>query len=124
MKPSRTFSSDHWTRDFMMARFLPAAKAIASGAPQHKSRKQPVAQEHPRNIQRIVNMDRRPPPKQYSPNNLQFHAQDKKCEESDDEDDYDGHGNSSATGCGLLPPFCLKTSFCLLNPVSRMRLQA
>lgn len=124
MKPSGTFSSDQWTRDFMMTRFLPAAKAIASGAPQHKNRKQPVTQELPRNIQRVVNMDRRPPPKQYSPNSLQFHAQDKKWEESDDEDDYDGPGNSSATVCGFLPPFCLKTSFCLLNPVPGMRLQA
>lgn len=124
MKPSGTFSSDQWTRDFMMTRFLPAAQAIAWGAPQHKNRKQSVAQEHPRNIQRIVNMDRWPSPTQYSPNSLQVHAQDKKWKESDDEDDYDGPGNSSATVCGFLPPFCLKTSFCLLNPVPGMRLQA
>ncbi|XP_012074181.1 uncharacterized protein LOC105635706 isoform X2 [Jatropha curcas] len=50
MKPSGTFSTDPQTRDFMMGRFLPAAKAMASETPPHYTRKQLVAQEQPRKI--------------------------------------------------------------------------
>ncbi|KAI3950235.1 hypothetical protein MKW92_030817 [Papaver armeniacum] len=41
--PSGTFSSDLKTRDFMMGRFLPAAKAMASDTPQYAPRRQAVA---------------------------------------------------------------------------------
>ncbi|KAJ4729655.1 DUF688 family protein [Melia azedarach] len=40
VKPSGTFSTDPQTRDFMMGRFLPAAKAMTSEAPHYTNRKQ------------------------------------------------------------------------------------
>ncbi|XWS44531.1 hypothetical protein CRYUN_Cryun15aG0053500 [Craigia yunnanensis] len=41
VKPSGIFSTDPQTRDFMMGRFLPAAKAVASETPPYATRKQP-----------------------------------------------------------------------------------
>ncbi|KAI6673105.1 hypothetical protein NL676_001011 [Syzygium grande] len=48
MRLSGRFSRDPPTRDFMMGRFLPSAKAMASEAPLHFIRKQSVAQDLPR----------------------------------------------------------------------------
>ncbi|PRQ21741.1 hypothetical protein RchiOBHm_Chr7g0242591 [Rosa chinensis] len=45
--PSGTFSTDPQIRDFMMGRFLPAAKAMASETPHNAPRKQQVAREQP-----------------------------------------------------------------------------
>ncbi|XP_044465828.1 uncharacterized protein LOC123196009 [Mangifera indica] len=123
MKPTGTFTTDPQTRDFMMGQFLPAAKAIASEIPHYTARKQPVVCEHPRQIKKIVNIDKRQPPKQYSSDNLHYHARHERWEESEDEDDHDVPEGSSAAICGLLPRFCLKSSFCLMNPVPGMRLQ-
>ncbi|KAK2665894.1 hypothetical protein Ddye_004468 [Dipteronia dyeriana] len=122
LKPSGTFATDPQTRDFMMGRFLPAAKAMASETPPYSTRKPPIAREQPR--PRIISVDKRLPIRQHSPNNVHFPAQDKGLEESDDEDDFDGHENLSSSVCGLLPRFCLKNSFCQLNPVPGMRVQA
>ncbi|KAI9176414.1 hypothetical protein LWI28_002493 [Acer negundo] len=122
LKPSGTFATDPQTRDFMMGRFLPAAKAMASETPPYSTRKPPIAREQPR--PRIISVDKRLPIRQHSPNNVHFPAQDKRLEESDDEDDFDRHENLSSSVCGLLPRFCLKNSFCLLNPVPGMRVQA
>ncbi|KAF2290703.1 hypothetical protein GH714_015073 [Hevea brasiliensis] len=49
IKPSGTISTDPQTRDFMMGRFLPAAKAITSETAQHSTRKLPAVQEQSRN---------------------------------------------------------------------------
>ncbi|XP_044502622.1 uncharacterized protein LOC123223518 [Mangifera indica] len=124
LKPTGTFSTDPQTRDFMMGRFLPAAKAIASEAPHHTTRKQPIVwEQQPRQIKKVANINKQQPPKQYSSNNVYFHSQHERWEENYDEDDYDVHESSSAVVCGLLPRFCLKSSFCLMNPVPGMRLQ-
>ncbi|KAL5793606.1 hypothetical protein ACOSP7_002200 [Xanthoceras sorbifolium] len=122
LKPSGTFATDPQTRDFMMGRFLPAAKAMASETPPYTTRKQTIARVQPGH--RIISVDKRHQLRQYSPNNVHFPAQDKRLEESDSEDDYDRHENVSATVCGLLPRFCWNNSSCLLNPVPGMRVQA
>ncbi|MCL7048280.1 hypothetical protein MKW94_018952, partial [Papaver nudicaule] len=56
---SGTFSTDPKTRDFMMGRFLPAAKALASDTPQYAPRRQGVAAREPlpRQLPRVVNED-------------------------------------------------------------------
>lgn len=122
IKPSGASSMDPHTRNFMMDRFLPAAKAMASETPPHTVRKQTGSVERPREIKLVTNGDR-----QSRPN---LHAQTKHVkeifkEESDDEDDdYDESEYASTRGCGFLPRFCLKGSFVLLNPVPGMRMQA
>ncbi|XP_043701243.1 uncharacterized protein LOC122651777 isoform X2 [Telopea speciosissima] len=127
IKPSGTFSTDPQTRDFMMGRFLPAAKAVAADTPQYASRKQPLAREHSRQVTKVVNGERRNPINQYRPNLLPQYTHDVVEEESEDEEDgdeYDDTGNLSAKACGLLPRFCLKNSVFLLNPVPGMKIRA
>ncbi|KAL2483429.1 hypothetical protein Fot_44873 [Forsythia ovata] len=119
VKPFGTFSMDPFSRDFMMDRFLPAAKAMSSDTTQFAPKKQPIVQEKPRQIKKIVNRDK--PSMKHGPSlvkhYLQFQDND---EEEESDDDHDQHGNLPAV-CGLLPRFCLKRSFCLINPVTIMR---
>ncbi|XP_007048702.2 PREDICTED: uncharacterized protein LOC18612057 [Theobroma cacao] len=124
IKPSGIFTTDPQTRDFMMGRFLPAAKAVASEIPPYASRKQPVAREPQRQVKKVVIVDKQQPLYVSSPNKFPNHAQDDWLEESEGEDDYSGSQNSSAKVCGLFPQFLLKSSFCLLNPVPGMKIQA
>ncbi|XP_055823858.1 uncharacterized protein LOC129892316 isoform X2 [Solanum dulcamara] len=122
-KPFGTSLTDPQARDFMIDRFLPAAKAMASEktleTPHYAPRKQPAVQEQPRQLKKVVNGDNRPQLR-YGPSFAlrysQFH--DNYEEESDDDSCYDG--NLPSKVCGLLPRFCLKSSFCLMNPIPGM----
>ncbi|CAK9133219.1 unnamed protein product [Ilex paraguariensis] len=116
VKPSGTFSTDPQTRDFMMGRFLPAAKAMASETPQYAPRK-PLVWEQPRQVKKLTTGNK-PTQLRYGPNILPHYAQDNEEEESDD--GYDDHAKLSAKVCGLVPRFCLKGSFGLLNQVPGM----
>ncbi|KAK6919702.1 Protein of unknown function DUF688 [Dillenia turbinata] len=119
-----TFSTDPQTRDFMMGRFLPAAKAMASETPQYTFRKQPVAREQPRPLKKNVSWDKRPPVYHHRFNISPHLAQAEEEDSDDDSDDYDQTGDISTKACGLLPRFCLKTSLCLLNPVPGMKVRS
>ena len=124
VKPSGSLSTDPQARDFMMGRFLPAAKAMASETPPHASWKQPVQREQLRQGEKVVNRDKRSPCNHYGQNFVPQYAHNNNGEESENEaDDYDGSEISSAKVCGLLPRFCLRNSFCLMNPVPGMRMQ-
>ncbi|PON43108.1 hypothetical protein PanWU01x14_276600 [Parasponia andersonii] len=125
VKASGTFSTDPQTRDFMMDRFLPAAKAMASETPQYAPRKQQVVWEQPRQVNKVVNGDMWPPLNQRRPNVLSHYAQEIGEEGSEDEsDNCESSDILSAKVCGLFPRFCIKNSFCLLNPVLGMKMQA
>lgn len=117
VKPSGTFSTDPLTREFMMERFLPAAKAMASKTHLYATKKQTIVQEKPREIKILINPDK--PSMQHGPSlvkhYLQFQDNEEVEEESDE--DYDLNGNFPAV-CGLLPRFCLNHSFCLIHPVT------
>lgn len=124
LKASGTFSTDLHTRDFMMGRFLPAAKAMASETPQCSTRKQPVAREQPRQTKKVVHVEKQGQFNQYSAANRPHYAQGNGVEESEDEgDDYEGPDNSLLKVCGFLPRLCLQNSFCRLNPVLGIRKQ-
>eukprot|EP00257_Ricinus_communis_P023679 XP_015583729.1 uncharacterized protein LOC8258854 [Ricinus communis] len=124
VKPSGTFSIDQQAQDFMMSRFLPAAKAMTLEPPQYASRKQPVSGEQPRQTTKAVNRDRTPPVIRNRSCNIPPYHQDKEDEESEDEcDDYSDSGNITAKGCGFLPRLCIKNSLCLLNPVPGMKIR-
>ncbi|KAF8026367.1 hypothetical protein BT93_F2993 [Corymbia citriodora subsp. variegata] len=123
VKRSGTFSVDSQTRDFMMNRFLPAARAMALEPPQYSSRKQPATTEQTRDVKKLIFSESRPPPKQYSMEIVQYYRQDTREEESSDENDVKGeenndYGSVSAKGCGLLPRLCL------LNPIPGMKPRA
>lgn len=136
LKSSRSASMDLQARDFMMDRFLPAARAMTSTeTPQYISKKQPVEHGPVRSMRQVnhVDGDRRSLPvgadKQsqhykYRSYVMQQHACDEEEEDSDeDEEEYDDTGNLTAKVCGILPRFCLKSSFCLLNPVPGMKIR-
>ncbi|XP_057950300.1 uncharacterized protein LOC131145188 [Malania oleifera] len=113
VKPSGSFSTDPQTMDFMMRRFLPAAKAMTLEPPQYASRKQLVPP-----VEKVIGGDRTPPLNQYGSNIVSLYHQDVGQEQSEDEDnDYDVSGQRSAKSCGLIPQFWLKNSLALLNPV-------
>ncbi|KAK4255604.1 hypothetical protein QN277_008583 [Acacia crassicarpa] len=106
-------SSDQRARDFMISRFLPAAKAIASESPQplYTSRKPPVAQEEPQEVV-LISKQRYSPLRQIV---LSQYAQD-YCE---DEDGYeiDGSENNATKVCGIFPRFCF------LNPLPELKME-
>ncbi|KDP21102.1 hypothetical protein JCGZ_21573 [Jatropha curcas] len=124
VKPSGTFNADPQTRDFMMSRFLPAAKAMTLEAPQYASRKQPVSGEQPRQIVQVVQRDRTPPVNRKESFNVPSYHQDLVDEESEDEcDQYVNYGKIMTKGCGLLPLLCVKNSLRLVNPVPGMKVR-
>ncbi|XP_068645107.1 uncharacterized protein [Aristolochia californica] len=118
-KPFLNMSVDAEARDFMMSRFLPAAKAMASEAPQYATRKPASAWEQARPI----NRERRPVSHPYRPVVVPQQNTDEDEESDSDLVAYDHPGYLSAKGCGLLPRFCLKSSLCLLNPVPGMKVR-
>ncbi|XP_008789380.2 uncharacterized protein LOC103706890 [Phoenix dactylifera] len=130
--PSGSFSTDPQVRDFMMGRFLPAAQAMATGSPQYTFRKAAsLAREPPmRPAERFVSGDHRrllPLPYQKRPNfGLQYaqkHGEGDSYDDEEEAEDCDETDHLPSKACGLLPRLCLKSSFCLLNPVPGMKVR-
>lgn len=122
-KPSGTFSIDGQTRDLLMDRFLPAAKAMVLETPHYTSRKQSVVPEQPRQVSRMISKDTKPSNNKYSTDILPLYLQYEEEEgiSEDEHDDYNASGN--IPGCGLIPRFCLKNSLCLLDPIPGMKVR-
>lgn len=116
VKSSETLSADQQARDFMMGRFLPAAKAMASETPQiqYTYRKPLVTHEQPREIRKKPSVATSRPLDQKWQKVLPYYAQDMNQEESEDESDDE---NYAPKVCGLFP------SFCLLNPIPGLRME-
>lgn len=124
IKPSGTFSVDPQTRDIMIGRFLTAAKAMASETPQHATWKQPIIREQLRHVEKVADRDKHDPLDQYVQNVVTCQSHNIDVEESEDEaGGFDRSEISSSRICGLFPRFCLKSSFCLLNPTPGIRMQ-
>ncbi|KAG7019576.1 hypothetical protein SDJN02_18537 [Cucurbita argyrosperma subsp. argyrosperma] len=131
VRPSGTFRTDPQTRDFMMNRFLPAAKAMVLEPARYSLKKQLVAVEQSRQVKKVTSENRRMSPLKRLDSTLllqyrkdEVHLVDEVDEESDSvsvDDEYDNSVNISARGCGLIPNICLKNSLGLLNPVHGMR---
>ncbi|GMJ14723.1 hypothetical protein like AT1G29240 [Hibiscus trionum] len=110
-KPSGTFSTDPQTLDFMMTRFLPAAKAMT------------LAPQCPKEVKKEVVRDRKPLDNQYESNIIPCYNEDDDEETEDECDDYKDSGNISRKACGLLPRLCSKNSMCLLDPVPGLKVR-
>ncbi|RDY12430.1 hypothetical protein CR513_02780, partial [Mucuna pruriens] len=117
-QPSGSFSSDHQQAcDFMIDRFLPAAKAMTSELPQYASKNAHVGQEQQKQKKKEVNAEISCPLNQHRPKALPHYTQDIDREESEDEsDDCNDFENYTTTACGLFPHFCL------LNPLPGLRM--
>ncbi|KAK4787643.1 hypothetical protein SAY86_011476 [Trapa natans] len=124
-KPSGTFSVDPQTRDLMMSRFLPAAKAMALEPTQHTSGNQQqlaiVPYERPKEVKRDPVRDIKMLSYTYDPNIIQKNdeqAMDEEVESEDGNDEIDDdYGIARAKGCGLIPMLCV------LNPIPSMKLR-
>ncbi|KAM5587956.1 hypothetical protein ABKV19_006418 [Rosa sericea] len=120
-------SIDPQTRDFMMKRFLPAAKAMALETPHVALKKQQYSAplEQPRQVTRVIRQETSPlPNQQRSHMELVLYSQYKEEEESEGEvDEYDQPGYISPKGCGLFPRLGLRNSLCPL-PVPAMKAKA
>ncbi|VFQ79047.1 unnamed protein product [Cuscuta campestris] len=123
-----SFATDPQTRDFMIDRFLPAAVSMASEMPQCTPKKQsPVDELQPRHhLISMAKADRRRPQLRYGPSFAHHYYQshdyaEERCDDDDEDDDDDGGGYLPSKACGLIPSFCLKGSFFLMNPVPGMR---
>ncbi|XP_061357913.1 uncharacterized protein LOC133302183 [Gastrolobium bilobum] len=117
VQPSGSFSSDQQARDFMIDRFLPAAKAMTSEPPQYASKKPLVGQEQQKQLKKVVSIERSRPLNQHRPKALPHYTQDIGREGSKNEsDDCSGSENYTPTACGLFPRFCLLNTI----PGSRM----
>ncbi|XP_020237144.1 uncharacterized protein LOC109816511 [Cajanus cajan] len=112
VQPCGSFSSD-----FMIDRFLPAAKAMTSEAPQYASKKAHVGQEQQKQKKKELNTESSCPFNQHRPKALPYYNQDADREESEDEsDDCNENENYTTTTCGRFPRFCL------LNPITGLRM--
>ncbi|KAK8971378.1 hypothetical protein KSP40_PGU021672 [Platanthera guangdongensis] len=120
---SGTISTDPPARTLMMERFLPAAQAMADSSTQCPPRKPSKMGNRFENGEHELR--RSPQPYQHLPNFVARYP----CHEIDsvegDDDEYDNNfevnEHFTSKACGLLPRLCLKSSFCLLNPISGMK---
>ncbi|XP_065878649.1 uncharacterized protein [Euphorbia lathyris] len=152
VKHSGTFATDPQIRDFMMSRFLPAAKAmtleqphyasrnkpvsgeqphyasrnkpVSGEQPHYASRNKPVSGEQPRLITKVIQRDRNPSVIRNESLNMVPYHQDIEDEQSEDGGyEYSDSSIITTKGCGLLPRLCIKNSLCLLNPVPGMKVR-
>lgn len=117
VKPSGNLEADPKMRDYMMGRFLPAAKAMASDV--HVSQptyKKNVVKERPLEVKKPVNVDNNKLQLRYGPNFVDHEKEED--DETDSDNDSNQHGNKSSKFCGLIPRFCS------VNPVHGMCMRA
>lgn len=124
-KSSGTFFTDVETRDKMIDRFLPAAKAMASESPQYFARKELVASEPPIKVREIFSNLKNYPVKQRNPNAFLHHMQtDVFSEDSESEiDEHERPDFLSTKFCGLFPRSLLKNSFHQANQILGLKKQ-
>lgn len=128
-KPSGTVSTDQQTRNFMMSRFLPAAKAMAMESPQYAIKMQPRDQpveNQPRESNQIVAFagNRKPPVNIYESMIVPHYDRGQDEEETESQDnDYNAPSKLSRKGCGFFPRLCFKNSLFLLNPIPILKVR-
>ncbi|XP_004487253.1 uncharacterized protein [Cicer arietinum] len=103
-------SSEQQARDFMIDRFLPAAKAMISETPQYASKKTIVGQGQQKQMWKIGSTEKSSPLSQHRLKLLQH--KEGSVFESDDSENY----STNTAACGLFSPFCL------LNPMPGVRM--
>ncbi|KAJ8549472.1 hypothetical protein K7X08_033179 [Anisodus acutangulus] len=123
LQPSGTFSIDSQTRDFMMSRFLPAAKAVVLETPQYVHKK-PVSCEQPMPVKRLVPVERKPPAKPLESNPVSYYSSYPADVGSETEDDVsENQHKKPSKGWKFFPWICVKNSLCLLNPLPGLKVK-
>ncbi|KAL6562058.1 hypothetical protein OROGR_003065 [Orobanche gracilis] len=129
VKPSGTFGIDKQTLDFMMDRFLPAAKAAVLEIPQYVvAKKPPVSNEKVKEVKRAGSGEVvKPTFRKYGLDDpiLPYYRQQQGFDnvESEDEEDRESGApvKKSGKAWGILPRICAKSTLCLLNPMPAMK---
>ena len=124
VQPSGSFSTDPQTRDYMMKRFLPAAKAMALEPPRiYAAKKQTAAvQEQPKEVKRMVGEENRP---NFIVPRYGDYQEEVTEEESEEEvEKYKEPQIISTTGCGLFPRLCFRNSLSLLGPIPGLKVSS
>lgn len=120
-KSSRTFTADPQTRDFMMTRFLPAARDMVIETPQYVPRKKPKESERIIHVKKVVSGELSPLLERYLSITASHHNEHKgNISSEDEEDEYNGHGRKSGKACGLLSRLSARISM----PVHGMKSRA
>ncbi|XP_045804318.1 uncharacterized protein LOC123897647 [Trifolium pratense] len=126
VKKFGTFSTDQQTRDFMMNRFLPAAKAMTLQPSQYSSKKQSVlVEQQPRDVNKLIQNAKKPLVTDIVPYN--GICQEEESEDEDGGNVYDDNNNSDnvlGKGCGLLPHLHMRNSLSMLHPVAGTKVKA
>lgn len=120
-------SEDPQPRDFMLDRFLPAAKSMTvEQPPQYAWKRQPLPlmSEPMRHIRDIVPAENRATPKRYesmiSPSYYQDIDDDEESEEDSEDDEVSEY--LSKRGCGMMSPqLCFKNSIGMLSSVHGLK---
>lgn len=121
-RSTSSFSADPQTREIMMTRFLPAARAMAV---KKESKKQSMASELPRPMKKVLSGELRPMLEKYGSNTAIHQSRYKGSVASEDEDDeFIDRGRKSIKACWLLPRLCVKNSLSLLDPVPGIKSRA
>ncbi|KAI5447751.1 uncharacterized protein LOC127080785 [Lathyrus oleraceus] len=121
-----TFSTDQQTRDFMMNRFLPAAKAMTLQPSQYSSKKQSVlVEQQPRDVNKLIQNAKKPLVTDIVPYTGIHQEEESEDEDVDEGDVYDNDNSDNVLGkgCGLIPHLQLRNSLSMLNPVSGMKMK-
>ncbi|KAG5063352.1 hypothetical protein JHK85_004535 [Glycine max] len=119
IQPFGCFSSDHQQgRNFMIDRFLLAAKEMTSESPQYASKKAHIGQEQQKKKKKEVYTESSCPINQHRPKALPHYTQDIHGEESDNCSEY---ANYTTTTWGLFPRFHLLNSMPGLRMVDNVQ---
>ncbi|KAK4421155.1 hypothetical protein Salat_2066000 [Sesamum alatum] len=124
VKPSGTFSVDRQTRDFMMDRFLPAAKAVVLEFPNYVVKKPRVVNEQPKPVKKVIPGDRKRLLGYSGSYPLQYYIQYAgNVQREDGAHKYTFPVKKSGKCRLIIPLFCAKDSSCLLSTSSGMKLK-
>ncbi|KAI7726131.1 hypothetical protein M8C21_031011 [Ambrosia artemisiifolia] len=124
---SKSVCSDLYTRDYLMNRFLPAAKSMIVEQPQYVAKKQekqqkqePVVMEPPKYVKKVYSGELRPLLLEKYPINGYNHEEDKESVVVvDNVDDDDVKKKPRKKGFGFfLPRICTKRASCVSNRVA------
>ncbi|XP_019166722.1 PREDICTED: uncharacterized protein LOC109162477 [Ipomoea nil] len=129
VKPSGAFAVDVQTRDFMMSRFLPAAKAVVLETPQYVPKKElvVVAEQPKPPVKKVIPVENKPLPIQkYDPHVISHYSKYTENIASESEDEMDENvpekqHKRSGISWKLFPRLCVKNSLCLLSPLPGMK---
>ncbi|CAN8290867.1 unnamed protein product [Cochlearia groenlandica] len=123
-KKKKTLYEDHQSRDYMLSRFLPAAKAMEQ--PHYASNRKPSSfmSEPTIHLIDLAPEEKRKAPKTYDESIVPpyYYHQDNIDDEESDKGDIDDEVSSeyaylSKRGCGMLPQQCFKESITMMNTI-------